>query len=887
MNPTPPKWAKYLLTRLHPEDTLEEVDGDLEEFYACWVERYGELWADIRYALNVITVLPPFVRRRKKKDHTQTLMNMLNNWLSTSLLKSNLKQFGRRIAREKTYAFLNIFGLATGLACFAFIALWVSDELSYDTFNQNYDSIVRLTTTEKSETNVSQLARSGAPVAKALQQNYAEIENTVRLELRGEIVQHEGKQTMEPNILMADPSLFQVFDYRLIRGNTETALKEPYTLLLTQSTAKKYFGNADPIGKALNIYMYDSTGKGVNYTITGIVADPPQNVHFTFSMIGSFKTIEAARPGILTADGWSDNRFFTYLLLKKGVNYEILSDKISNFYQKQIGAKVKASQSSYTYHLQALGDIHLKSHLQREMRVNGNINQVYIFSTIGIFILLLAAINYTNLATARSVGRAKEISIKKVIGAVKTQLILNYLVESVLFTLLALGTACLLSFLVQPFFYQLSGKDVSLFASPLLQLFLVGVSVFLGVLAGIYPAFMLSTFKPAIVLKGSFKSSAKGVGLRKSLVMSQFVITLLLVTSIVIMYAQMSYLKNKDLGYNKDALLFIRLNGNADVVKGYEAFKNDLASRPNIGGITSLRSGIMNGIDTGPAETIDAMGKKVEMNTSKILVDADYLLVYGIKLIAGRNFAINAAKDTIRKIILNESAVKKAGWQNPESAIGKPFMMDNQAGMVIGVTKDFHFNSLQQTLLPLVILPRDGYFSKITVKITGQNLSQAVSLVEDVWKKHFPVVLFDYDFVDTIIKEQYLADERFSSIILYFSLLSLIIACMGLYGLISYTTSQKTKEIGIRKVLGASVNGIVLLLSKDFLKLVILAACVALPIAGYLMSQWLEDFAYRISFSWWMFMAPLALVLLVAALTVSFQAIKAALIDPIKSLKIE
>lgn len=887
MKNTPPKWATYLLTHLHPEDTLEEVEGDLEEFYVYWYEKYGEFWADIRYALSVITVLPPFVRRRKKKDNSQTLINMLSHFLSTSLLKSNLKQFSRRIAREKTYAFLNIFGLATGLTCFAFIALWISDELSYDSFNENYANIVRVTTTEKTETNTSQLARSSIPVAKALQQNYAEIEKTVRLEVRGEIVQHQDKQTMEPYILLADPSFFQVFSAQLIRGNKDIALKDPYTLLLTESAARKYFGNTDPIGKSLKIYMYDSTGRGANYTITGIVADPPENAHFTFSMIGSFKTVEAARPNLSSAQGWTDNRFFTYLLLKKGVDYEALSDKISNFYQKQIGGNLKASQATYTYQLQALKDIHLKSHLEREIRVNGNMNQVYIFSTIGVFILLLAAINYTNLATARSVGRAKEISIKKVIGAVRTQLILSYLAESIVFTLMALGTACLLSFLVQPFFYQLTGKDVSLFTSPLILLFLAGVSIFLGVLAGIYPAFVLSTFKPAIVLKGSFKSSARGVGLRKSLVMSQFVITLLLVTSIVIMYAQMSYIKNKDLGYNKEALLFLRLNGNAEVVQGYEAFKNDLSNSPLIGGITSLRSGIMNGIDAGPAETIDAKGKKVEMSTSKILVDADYLSVYGINLIAGKNFGINAGKDTIRKVILNESAVKKAGWPNPESAIGKPFMMDNQVGMVIGVTKDFHFNSLQQTLMPLAILPRDGYFSKITVKLTGQNLSQGISLVEAAWKKHFPVVLFDYDFVDSIIKEQYQANERFSSIILYFSLLSLIIACMGLYGLIAYTTSQKTKEIGIRKVLGASVNGIVFLLSKDFLKLVIFAACVALPVAWYLMSQWLEDFAYRISFAWWMFMAPLALVLLIAAITISFQAIKAALIDPIKTLKIE
>lgn len=803
------------------------------------------------------------------------------------MIKNYFKTAWRSITKNKTYSLLNIVGLSAGLTCFTLIALWVTDELSYDKFNVNYNRIFRLVSVEKRETNVMESAMTSAPMAKALLDDYPEVENTVRLRMREEIITYRNQQVLQPGILLTDPSFFDIFSYHLIKGNTATALSEPYSIILTESTAKKYFGDKDPVGETLVMNMYDSAGYGAAYKITGVMADPPKNAHFIFNMLASFKTVEVADPSVLTVDGWGDGSFYTYLLLKKGADYKAFSNKITYFYGKYIGELFKTWKPIYSYQLQPLSDIHLRSNLQNEIAAKGSITQVYVFSIIGIFILLLAGINYTNLATARSAGRAKEVSVKKVVGAGKQQLILQYLSESVLIAITALLISFLFSFLLQPFYYELTGKNLSMWSSPMLLLLLVNVTIFLGIVSGIYPAIIFSGFKPAIALKGSFKSSGKGILLRKTLVVSQFVITMILVTGIVVIYSQMSFIKHKDLGYNKDALLYIKVNGNTDVIKGYNAFKNELQSSPLISGIATSNSLIVGGLGNGGAETIDNKGTPLQVNTSRLRADSDYLNVYGIKLVAGRNFIQHVSVDSIRQVILNETAVKKFGWENDKAAIGKPFKMGGQQGIVIGVTNDFHFNTLEETIEPLAIYPLDNHFSRITLKVDIKKADQVIALIENTWKKHFSSALFDYDFVSQQIKQQYQAEERFSKIFLCFSILSLLIACLGLYGLISYTIFQKTKEIGIRKVVGATANRIVAMLSADFLKMVLFACFISIPIAWYIMNKWLQDFAYRINLSWWMFTAAGLLVLLIAIITICFQAIKAALANPVKSLRTE
>ncbi|MBV9987295.1 MAG: ABC transporter permease [Chitinophagaceae bacterium] len=801
-------------------------------------------------------------------------------------MTSHIQQIFRSLFRNRMYSILNITGLAIGLTCFTLIVLWVNDELSYDRFNANYDRIVRVTGTTKTETGIQQSAVTSAPMAAALKQDYPEVELATRITMREDLIELNGQQVSQSGVLVADPSFFDVFSYGLSRGDQRTALNEPYSLILTQTAAKKYFGDADPMGKSLLVYMYDSTGAGANYRITGIMPDPPKNAHFNFSMIASFKTAEVHDPSLLTIDGWGDSRFYTYLLLKPGVDQKKFSTRISRFYAKYVGERYNLWKDIYSYSAQPLKDIHLRSHLDYEIAPNGDIGQVYIFSSIAIFILLLAGINYTNLATARSAVRAKEVGIKKLIGAGKRLLMLSYMSESIITALIALGVSVILALLLQPVFFQLTGKNVNLFASPLLLGFLILTAVITGIVSGIYPAVVLTAFKPIVMLRGAFIRSGKGAVLRRSLVITQFVITLVLVTGIIVVYSQMAFINAKDLGYNKDALLFIRVNGNTDLIKGYSAFRNDLLSNPLVSGVTTSNSLIVGGLSTGGSETADVHGAPLQVNTARLRVDSNYLKVYGIRLLAGKNFYA-AANNPDRQVILNATAVRKFGWPNNEAAIGKPFKMGNQAGTVIGVTNDFHFNTLRNAIEPLAIYAVADRFSRISIKIDLAKANESMDWIGAVWKKHFPGALFDFGFVDQQVAESYAAEQRFSRIFLYFSILSLVIACLGLYGLISFTAVQRTREIGIRKVLGASVQRIVFILSGGFLKPVLLACLIAIPLTWYIMNNWLENFAFRIGISWWMFALAIVLVITVALITMSFQTIRAALANPVKSLRRE
>jgi len=793
----------------------------------------------------------------------------------------------RNITKNKTFSLLNITGLVTGLICFIFIALWVKDELSYDKFNRNYDRIYRLTGIAKTESGITEAAVSSAPMADALKNDYAEVESTVRLDLHEEIVQHSGQQFLQPGILLTDPSFFKIFSYRLIAGNVSTALNEPFSVILTSSAAKKYFGESDPMGQELLIYMQDSSGRGAPYRVTGIMPDPPGNAHFDFTMLASFKTVETVNPAILTADGWGDASFYTYLLLKEGVDYKKFSNKIAQFYEKYIGDLFETWRSIYSYKLQPLRDIHLRSHLQYEIGHNGDIKLVYIFSTIGIFILLLAAINYMNLATARSVERAREVGIKKVVGAGKSQLVIQYLSEAVILVLIALASALLLAALFRPVIQQISGKDLSPFNSPALLVFLSCVAIFLGIISGLYPALIISGFKPVRVLKGSFRSGSKGVILRKSLVMAQFTITLVLITGIIVIRSQMSFIKNRELGFDNEALLALNVNGNSDVINGYESFRNDLVSSPLITGVTASNSLPVGGFGSGGSETIDMKGNPIQVTTARLRVDPEYLGVYRIELVAGSDFRKSAMNDSIRPVLLNEAAVKKFGWQKAENAVGRPFRIGNRTGFVTGVVRNFHFNSLQRLIEPLAIYPLTDRFSRITVRTDIGRVNEATAWVEKTWKSHFPGALFDYDFLDRKINDQYQAERRFSKLFSGFSVLSLLIACLGLYGLIAYSASQRTKEIGVRKVMGATVKSILVMLFKDYMKPVALAFVISIPVVWYVMNIWLRDFAYRSAIAWWMFASAGILVMMIALITVSLEAFKAAFSNPVGALRSE
>ncbi|MFT3701002.1 MAG: ABC transporter permease [Agriterribacter sp.] len=801
------------------------------------------------------------------------------------MFKVQFLQAWRRMIKDGSYSLLHIIGLASGLACFIWVALWVADELSYDRFNNNFSRIVRIVENKRTKDGMEQSARTGAPLAAILQNMYPEVEKTVRLRLREELIVHNNSQYIQSGILLADASFFDVFNYKLIKGNKADVLANPFSVVLTRSTAKKYFGDADPVGQSLIIFMNDSTGHGANYAVTGLVDDPPRNAHFTFTMLASFKSVEVANPQVIAKEGLTDSRFYTYLLLYPNVKLTEFSEKLKQFVLPNVDNR--ESFANYSYQLQPLSDIHLRSQLLNEIAPVGDITQVYLFSAVGVFILLLAGINYANLATARSTARAKEVGVKKVMGAVKSNLITQYLTESILTAFIALMCSLLIAACLQPFFQQVTDKNINLFSHPFIYFFTALVTLLTGILSGIYPAFILSSFQPVMVLKGSLITSAKGVLLRKCLVVAQFIISFMLITAIVIVYAQMRYVMHKNLGYDKDALLFVRVNGNTDVIKGYEAFRNDLISKGIIRGVTVSNSLVLSGLKTAEAQTVDAQGNNIAIETALLRTDSSFLQVHGISLLAGEYFKNSIPGDAERNIVLNETAIKKCGWAYPQSALGKIFSINGKQGRVVGVVKDFHFNSLQYLIKPLAIYAVDGYFSRITIRTDVNRIAASVVLLENNWKKHFPGAYFDFDFMDNEIKAQYKADDRFSSIFFYFSLLSLCIACLGLYGLMAYETSQRMKEIGIRKILGASVKSIAFMLMKGFLVLIVIAGLIAVPITVFWMHGWLEQFAYRIHLSWWIFGIPVGIVLTVAVIIVGTGAIRAGVTNPLKSVRVQ
>ena len=792
----------------------------------------------------------------------------------------------RNLTKHKGYTLLNVVGFSAGLACFAFITSWIKDELSYDTFNSKADKIVRVVSRSTSASERFDQAVTAAPLANALKRDFPEVENSVRFEQKGAIVKFGDNQSDENGILLTDPSFFDVFDYRLLQGDAKTALNDPYNIIVTESMAKKYFGKEDPIGKALMIYLFDSTGRGALYKVTGIMPDAPQNAHFTFNFLASFKTLETYAPQ--AAAEWDKNDYYTYLLLRDKSDIKKIEAQLPLFAKRHTEKYMEQTNTYLDFFLQPLSSIHLNSHLRFEIAATGNMQNVYIFATIGIFILLIACINYMNLATARAPERAKETGVKKVLGAGKTKLLVQHFAEALVIAIISFLIALLFAWILQPMFKQLSGKELLLFNSPGLLLQLFAITLVLGILSGIYPAILITAYKPIEVLKGKIISSSGGVWVRRSLVVLQFTVSIVLVAGILVVNSQLSYIQHKDLGYKKDALLTLKVNGNTDVINGYDAFKNTILSKPLITGVSTSNAILAGGLGNRGATTITGEGSKVTSIIYNLRTDQNYVDVYEMKMIAGRNFYKNIIADSL-SYILNEAAVRSFGWKNAEDAINKPFNTVGRDGRVVGVVKDFHFNSLHQRVEPLVIMPRlpGMRFSQISVRINMSDPQKAITWVTQNWNKNFPGALLEYVFMDKKLNDQYLAENRFSKFFLYFSILSLVIACLGLFGLTAFTVQQRVKEIGIRKVLGASVSSITAMLSQDFLKLVVIAAIIAFPVAWFAMNKWLQDFAYRITISWWMFVAAAAAALLIALITVGYQTIKAAIANPVKNLRTE
>jgi putative ABC transport system permease protein len=769
------------------------------------------------------------------------------------------------------------------MACCLFILFYVLYEFSYDTFHKDADRIYRVAMEFRAKDQpVKYAAVTPPPVATAILDNFAEVEDAVRITQGNGIVKHGEQQFFEDGILYADQSFFNVFTFPIIKGNPETALKEPYTAVLTESTAEKYFGSEDPVGKTISInYQRD-------YIITGVAEDVPPNSHFTFDFLFSFAPIEESLQNASIGRLWFSHSYYTYIKTRSENLSVAFIEGVYNVSANNIGDFEKKVGFAQRFFLQPLKDIYLTSNLRNELGSTGNKTYLFYFIAIAVFILIISSINFVNLSTARSTGRAREVGIRKVAGAEKKQLINQFLGEALFTTFISAGIAVLIILISLPHFRVLIGKDIErhLISSAII-LCIILIPLAVGLLAGSYPAFFLSAFNPIDTLKGAFGHTIKGRKLRKGLVIFQFGISILLIISTIIVSQQLSFMRNQDLGFDKEQIVVLSLRGSGEARQKYNVLKNEFMKHATI--VSASASYTVPGRNPSSNAMLPEGFTGDQWQTFLInWADYDYLETYKIRLAAGRDFSRDFETDKEGAFILNEAAVKSLGWNSPEDAVGKTWNLGNRRkGNVIGVTKDYHFNSLHQKISPLVIHLDPNYFVYLSLRFKTGSVSETLSFIEETWKELVPDEPFSYFFLNEDFDRQYRAEEQVKVIVSLFTIMGIVIACLGLFGLASFSVEQRKKEIGIRKVLGSANHKIVYLLVKDFLILVLIANVVALPVGWLSMNKWLQNFAYRTNLSIWIFLLSGFAAFTIALLTVSFQTIRAAIANPVDALRYE
>jgi putative ABC transport system permease protein len=795
---------------------------------------------------------------------------MLKNYLITSL---------QYLQKNKAISAINLIGLTIGLTVSFFALLYVDFELSYDAYHKNADRIYRLVTDVTTSTGIDHRG-SAVPLAPAIQDAFPEVQASTRIVLDYLIIQKEGGAASEERIAYADSSIFSVFTFPLVKGNPNKALNIPFTVVLSQSSAEKYFGDVDPVGNILLI-----NGKDRAY-ITGVMEDIPHNSHFRVDMLVSLSTLtDVWNPGIGTR--WISARASTYLLLQENANVSSLQRQFPSFVAKHYDQH----EFHYQLLLEPLKDIYLygKARGSRSgSAVTGNPDNVYMLSVIAGFVLLIASFNFVNLTTAFSLGRAKETGVRKVLGASRRQLISQFLIDAILLSV----SACLLSILgvtlLTPLFQQLSGKVIDFSISNNIRNVggFVLLSILIGLLSGIYPAFFLSGFTPINSLKGKLSASSKGIGLRRVLVLSQFAISITLVVGTLVVFQQLYFMQTQELGFKKEHSMVIDFQFDANVKKHQETIKDQLASLPGVAAtsVSSCIPGRSNHELDTEIENVDGVYQASRMDA--YFVDDDFLHQYEIEIIAGRPFSSYVASDATEAMIVNEAAVRWLGYHRSEDAIGKKFAQWGRKGVIIGVARDFHFESFREEVQPLTF-QLDDLATFLSLTVSTNNLTTTIDRIERKWNQIAGGVPMTYFFVDDAYDAQYVSESRFGKLFLIFAALAIVLSCLGLVGLSAFSTAQRTKEIGIRKVLGSSVPEILGLLSKDFLVLIVVAVVIAIPVSWLSMNKWLEGFAYRITISWWLFAVAGITVASVALASIAYQTLKAANANPVNSLKSE
>ena len=800
----------------------------------------------------------------------------------------------RNMMRNRSNALINITGLATGIACCLLIMLWVADEWRYDRWNEKADRTFRASTEIMFGGQHRDFAVTPAPMGPALAADFPEVEAAVRFrDYGGALVEYNNQSFTESRITYCDSSLFQVFSLKMLSGNPEKALTAPNQIVINQSTAQKYFGTTEALGKTLK---FDNKR---DYTIAGVIEDIPSYSHFNFDFFLPLTGIEeAADPN------WLSMNFNTYYVLREGVDGQAFGSKMyDHFIKTYVGPQaeqilgkpypeLEQSGIFVKFHTQALTDIHLRSNREVELGANGNIEYVWLFSIAALFILLIACVNFMNLSTARAATRAREIGVRKVLGSLRSHLINQFLAESILLSAIAFVLALGMARMAMPYFNQLADKQLQMpFVNPLFWITGIGSVILVGLIAGAYPAFYLSSFIPIKSLKGKLFEKQSSFNLRNSLVVFQFFIALVLITGTLVINRQMHYIQSKNLGFNREQLLI--LDGSEPMGDKALAFKKQLLQNPEISGAT------ITGFLPVPSDRSDSpLCKEAQVREDNCVsmqlwdVDEDYVSTLNMEIVAGRNFSADMPTDS-NAVIINETAAKLFGFDNPIGQKvygGRNFDPASGTGTephtIIGVVKDFHFSSLRDNIGALSLW-FNPYPSNITLKINTQNPAALINEIERTWKSFAPGLPFNYRFMDEAFDRQYRSERRIGQIFSIFSALSILVACLGLLGLTTFATEQRTKEIGIRKVLGATPANLVALLSKDFLKLVLIAMFIAFPLAWYAMHRWLQEFAYRIDIGWAVFVVAGLAALGIAFATISFQSIKAALANPVKTLRSE
>ncbi|GAB3270258.1 ABC transporter permease [Larkinella harenae] len=871
MNEQPPRWAQRFLEVFCAPHLLEDVEGDLNERFLRNVRLFGKPYARRQYIRDVLGFLKPrlggpFFQKKPSMEYPSTYS------LQPAMIRNYFKTAWRSLLKNQFYSAINMAGLTVGLAVGMLILLWVQDELSFDRFHRKADQIYRLENWVGTGTSKQIWTSTVAPIAEMAKKEVPEVKDAVRMTNNGlySFYKYRDKTFAEEKVAFTDPTLFTVFDFGLIKGDPTKPFPDDNSVVMTETTATRYFGAEEPIGKVITV-----DGKN-RFTVSGIIPDFPKNsstnsdLLFPISMW--FKTIYAYRK-----DGRNENNDFhefnyvTFLQLQPGVSTDVLANKL-----RTIHLRNKPDDTDLTYLLQALPDMHLYKADGSE----GGIETVRMFAIIAVLILAIACINYVNLSTARSMLRAKEVSMRKIVGAAKFQLFLQFMVETALLFLLSALMAITLMMVLMPFFNQLSGKQLTIdWTDPHIWK-VMGLTIAGTLLASsIYPALLLSSFEPLKALKGNVSARLTDAVFRKILVVTQFAVTVILISGTLVIGHQLSYIRSKDLGYDKTHVFsfFQREMG-----RHYEAVKADLLQQPGVTGVTRGNSNIVElGEQTG-SNSWDGKEPGETMMIRPVAVDEGFIPFFKMTLQQGANFTGSAA-DSLH-FILNETAVKATRIKNP---IGKRFKLWDREGTIIGVVKDFHFASMKQKIEPSVLFYEPRYAGQIYIKTTGQDAPKAIAAAEQLWKRYNTDYPFKYDFLDQTFDNLYKGEQRTGTLFTIFASIAILISCLGLFGLVAYTAQVRTREVGVRKVLGATVLGIIQLLARDFLKLVLVAIVIAVPVAWYTMDRWLDGFAYRITMQWWMFAAAGLLALAIALITVSFQSIKAAIVNPVKSLRSE